>query len=198
MRSSLLTSSRFGKFYPRCQHNLQTVELSACGQIELLQFTITGDRIYLLDTHGALTSLALPDNSISTFPNNSVKLMHFEIESILSLMQGNNCFSVCGVNRQSELVRLSLDSKRSVRVASLGLTRVLSFQKNHLTNLLLVVEFQVALLLDTTNGNRVAALKATNGETFSCGRFLDQNRFIILAVKGSQLRVVEILGMRTM
>jgi hypothetical protein len=100
------------------------------------------------------------------------------------------------VGRQAELFRLSLESKRSEKVASLGLTRILSFQKNHLTNLLLVVEFQVALLLEAATGRRVSALKAGNGETFSCGCFLDQNRFIVLAVRGSELRVVEILGMR--
>lgn len=82
-------------------------------------------------------------------------------------------------------------------MAVLGLTRVLSFQKNHLTNLLLVVDFQLALLLDAHSGARVAALKATNGDTFSCGRFLDQNRLLILAVRGNELRVVEILGMKT-
>jgi hypothetical protein len=101
------------------------------------------------------------------------------------------------VGRQAEVVRVWLESKRSSRVASLGLTRVLSFQKNHLTNLLLVVDFQLVLLLDGPTGNRISALKADNGDTFSCGRFLDQNRFIVLAVRGSELRVVEILGMKT-
>jgi len=43
----------------------------------------------------------------------------------------------------------------------------------------------------------VAALKATQGETFSRARFLDQNRFVVVAVRGSELRVVEILGMKT-
>jgi hypothetical protein len=84
MRSSLLTSSRFGKFYPRCQHNVQTLELSACSLIEQMQFTITGDRLYLLDAQGALTTLSLPDTSLSTFL--AAKLTHFEIESSLYSM----------------------------------------------------------------------------------------------------------------
>lgn len=75
MRSSVLASSRFGKFYPRCEDNLQTVELSACGPLEQMQFTITGERLYLLDSQGALTSLTLADCSLSTFTG--VKLAHF-------------------------------------------------------------------------------------------------------------------------
>lgn len=101
------------------------------------------------------------------------------------------------MGRQAEVVRVWLESRRCERVTALGLTRVLSFQKNHLTNLLLVVDFQLALLLDAPTGRRLAALRPSNGDTFSCGRFLDQNRFIVLAVRGSELRVVEVLGMKT-
>lgn len=104
---------------------------------------------------------------------------------------------MCGISRASELVRVWLERGRSERIGALGLTRALSFQKNHLTNLLLVVDFQLVLLLDAPTGHRVAALKATNGDTFSCGRFLDQNRFIVVGVRGRELRIVEILGMKT-
>jgi hypothetical protein len=79
MQSSVLTSSRFGKFFPRRTHNLQTVEFSACGTVEQLQFTITSDRLYLLDAEGGLSCLSLTDNSLSTLPG--VRLAHFEIES---------------------------------------------------------------------------------------------------------------------
>lgn len=92
---------------------------------------------------------------------------------------------------------MGVESRKYTRLAALTLTRVLSFQKNHLTNLLLVVDFQLALLLDAHTGARLSALKATNGDTFSCGRFLDQNRLLVLAVRGNELRIVEILGMKT-
>jgi hypothetical protein len=75
MRSSVLASSRFGKFYPRSTPNLQSLELAACAPLTHLQFTITADRIYLLDEQGALTVLVLSDNSLATLPN--LRLTHF-------------------------------------------------------------------------------------------------------------------------
>jgi hypothetical protein len=77
MRSSVLASSRFGKLYPATSHNLQTVEFAAGGPIEQLQFTVTADRLYLLDNQGSLSCLALADNSLSSMPH--AKLAHFAI-----------------------------------------------------------------------------------------------------------------------
>ncbi len=99
MRSSVLASSHFGKFYPRTTHNLRSLELAACAPLAYLQFTITADRIYLLDEQGALTALALTDHSLATLPN--LRLTHFEVEA-------GNCFSLSGVGRQSELVQVGV------------------------------------------------------------------------------------------
>lgn len=68
---------------------------------------------------------------------------------------------------------------------NLNIGRVLSFQKNHFTNLMLIVEFQIVMIFDPNpnSSNRIRSIKATKGDTFSGGCFLNQNRFIIVAVK---------------
>lgn len=62
--------------------------------------------------------------------------------------------------------------------------KVVSFDKNHFTNLFLIVEFQIAMIFDmNSSSNKIKSLKANNGEVFTAGRFLGKNRFLILAVK---------------
>jgi hypothetical protein len=46
------------------------------------------------------------------------------------------------------------------------------------------------MLIDVSSqGNKIRSIKAMNGETFSGGRFLNQNRFLVLAVKVIDLRI---------
>lgn len=81
MKSTLLTSSNFGKFYPLAKTNLRTIELGSTKTLEIVKFTLTSDKLYLLDAAGHLVCLTLSDNSISTL--NSAQLHLFEIDSIL-------------------------------------------------------------------------------------------------------------------
>lgn len=83
--------------------------------------------------------------------------------------------------------------------------KVISFDKNHFTNLFLIIEFQIAMIFDmNSSSNKIKSLKANNGDVFTAGRFLGKNRLFILAVKvfhflmkNKELRLVEILGMKT-
>ena len=98
---------------------------------------------------------------------------------------GNNGYSVYAVSKQSELWHVSFENKHRDKVMNLNMGRVINFQKNHFTNLLLVVELQILMVIDASakQVNKIRSIKATNGDIFTGAKFLNQNRFIVLAVK---------------
>ena len=82
-----------------------------------------------------------------------------------------------------------------------NLNRLKDLQVNHFTQLVLAVEARVAVVLDANakNGGKLKSIKPQNGELFVSGKFLNQNRWIVLAVQAPNslsIWTVEVLSLK--
>ena len=89
MRSNLMSTSRFGTFYPKptepASIATKTVQLQQVKEITQIKLTLQADRLYLLDSAGCLCCLNLKDQAISTLPTH--RLQEFHPDSITILTQ---------------------------------------------------------------------------------------------------------------
>lgn len=87
------------------------------------------------------------------------------------------------MTRQSDLLKISFENKNNSRLMNLNLNRLLSFQKNHFTNLILALDYKILMVVDVMGSSRIRSIKANNLDVFTRAKFASQNRFIVLAVR---------------
>jgi len=69
----------------------------------------------------------------------------------------------------------------------LNLNRLLSFQKNHFTNLIVALDYKLLMIVDATNPTRIRSIKANGNDIFLDAKFANQNRFLVVALKVNYL-----------
>ena len=209
MRASLLNSySSYGKYLPN-DTPVQSSSSATLATISLKQnfvherpfvqckFDIQANRLYLLDTGGALIHVNLTDNSFSTLKSQKVK--DFTID-------GNNSLSLLYVNPQSELYRVSFENKKPTKIMNLNMSKILAFERNYLREMLMALDYKLLFICDLTRSgpSGIRSLKAGNQEVFTNACFASNNRYIILAIKvptclvqNIEIRIVEIMNLET-
>ena len=193
MRSTLLASSSYGKFVPTTHTpTTHSIRLETPAPLSRMALTLAADRLYLLNGKGHLICLFFQEQSVFTLTTHSMS--HF-------VPLSHNPHALLATNAQHELIRVAFHNKSTQKFMNLNLIRPKDLSLNQLTQLALVVETRLALVVDYSvqNGGKLQSLKPPNGSLFLSGRFLNQNRWIVLVVKDSEgisLWTVEVHGMK--
>ena len=170
MKSGLTSSSFFGKYVPN--QNMTQLINDRVSAINLKQnftherpftackFDIPANRLYLLDTSGALIHLNLNDNSFSTLK--SEKIQNFTIDGKLMENLGNNSLNILYVTPKSELYQVSFDNKKPTKITNLTMNKIKAFERNYLRDMLLALDYKLLFLCDVTKSGqlKIKSLKA--------------------------------------
>jgi hypothetical protein len=91
------------------------------------------------------------------------------------------------VSPSSELVHIHYENKQVCRVFNACLNKLVSYQKNYLTDAVLLVESKALVLVD--GSKRIKSLKAEGNDLFVSACLLGANRFVCLLLKSGDLQI---------
>ncbi len=66
---------------------------------------------------------------------------------------------------------------------NLNMSKILSFERNYLREMILVLDYKVLMLCDLSNISKTKSIKASHNEVFTNSCFSSDNRYIVLAIR---------------
>jgi hypothetical protein len=101
----------------------------------------------------------------------------------------HSSLSLKAVSASCELLEIQFESKKVRRLFNPCLSKLVAFQKNHLTDTLLLAEPKAVLLVD--GSGRLRTVKPGGNGLIAAACLLGANRLLCLVLRSGEVRVVE-------